>query len=93
MLVLDSDYGTWRATMAYRNGALLPASFWLAALEGVDAPPSPAVTAADLTKFADRLALIVESAARLAPIAEQLGERFEAAWSAEHRISGDDGLG
>jgi hypothetical protein len=41
---LIGEYGNWRVNIGQVGGTLLPASFWLAALDGHDTFPDPPVT-------------------------------------------------
>lgn len=76
LVQLLSDYGTWRANLAYLEGVLFPASFWLAALDGSASPPEPAVTPEDLDRLEARLSEVVGTAHHLAPAVEAMGVSY-----------------
>lgn len=60
-----SEYGGWRSNLAWADGPMCPASFWIAALDGDNEPPEPAVTAEDLLRLSQRLPELVDRASEL----------------------------
>lgn len=62
-----------------RRWPVLPASFWLAALDGAHAVPVPAVTEEDLPRLATSLPQVVAQAPRLRAIVEGMGQDYRAA--------------
>lgn len=69
---LEAEYGTWRANLSYAGGPLAPAPYWLAALEGTDAPPSGAAPQDALPELLDRLSDVLRRAADIAPAVEAM---------------------
>lgn len=76
VIQLVAEYGTWRATIRYKDHPFFPASFWIAALGGSAVHPEPAVTEHDIDHLLSSLAQIVAEASILAPMVEAMGESY-----------------
>jgi hypothetical protein len=71
---LESDYGAWRANLGFDGGALMPASFWMAALDGSRTVPVPAVTDEDLPRLVALIPALLAQAPSLAPVVSAMGQ-------------------
>jgi hypothetical protein len=78
-LQLLADYGSWRVNVRFGERDFSPASFWIAALDGVTEFPDPAVTDADIEHLDSAIDRIVAEAASLAAPIEAMGGEYRRA--------------
>ena len=76
MVHISSEYGVSRVNLSLGSSAQLPASFWLAALDGHADYPDPAVTEEDLPRLIARLPELIGEAPRLSPAVVAMGKQY-----------------
>jgi hypothetical protein len=73
---LTSEYGAWRVNVGLGDGALFPASFWIAALDGGDTFPDPPVSDEDIDRLTERLAELIDRAQDVSERVAAIGEQY-----------------